>query len=795
MTSERGKNSLSSTSGKSPFAVDQTVVRAVQEWMDHPSWDTTDTVEVRDEDIEVCLQLFRSPASTAAQTGQMIDAELERIDTSHGVRDSRDDLDDTPSITEPSQRFVFERLLGVGAFGIVVCVFDNVLGRRVALKILRPSLGQSRNLVRRFLREAQVAASLDHPGVVRLFETGRIGSHPYIMSAVIDGPNLSDYLKTHDGQLATTDAAGLIANVAEALQYAHERGVLHRDIKPSNILLTYERHSNQTDCFADLIPLITDFGLAKRFNDTSDRDANLSDGVQIIGTLRYSSPEQAAGRLKDVGIASDVYSLGTILYQCLSGSPPHDGDSNSEIMRRLLQNPVKSLRGANSKVSADLDNVVLKSLSRERQDRYATAGEFAADLRRYLRGEPVLARRAGIFRRIRFWAIRNPAIAAMSTILALTTVVAMFAIVTLYLGQRDAWKMAEEHRKTAMEAISESYEEVAETVLARMPNSIEVRRDLALKSVEKHKELADGFEGDPLSRYRLSVAYHNAAKVVGAMDLVDQRDHYFRLCMEILEQLIQEYPEDVGYQFDLFFNRHLWVVAHSSEPYEWRATELRKLVPQIEEICRMDPKNLSYRDVAAATQTSLADNLEPTRPMEAIPWYLAAAKESDELLSLKPDKSIFSKYALVGRARAAEIYLEKGKLAEAEELCQKMTITLAGIAETVREEIWFIEIEREPQDAFARLLVQQNRIPEAIASLRECDERYKRLREYFPDSSGFLYDHLRVLSLLARALMSESLHADAEDVKKRLFALSETPLAKTFTPEGQKKLDDLLDGL
>ena len=797
MTSEQRQNQQSSNTGESPIRVDETVVRTIQEWMDHPSWDLADTAESRDEDIQTCLHLFNAETTSNAVDDNVISPQFCSVDSRSTRQASTGDVveaEDTPQIAEPSLRFVFERLLGVGAFGVVVCVFDTVLARRVALKLLRPSLGQSKNLVRRFLREVQVAASLDHPGIVRLFETGRIGTHPYIMSAVIDGPNLSDYLKTNGGKLTVVEAVSLIANVAEALQYAHKRGVLHRDLKPSNILLTPGNRGNPSGDSAALIPLLTDFGLAKRVNDPGDQNANLSDGVQMLGTLRYSSPEQAAGRLNDVGTASDIYSLGTILYQCLSGSPPHDSDSNAEILRRVLQQPVKSLRATNANVSADLDNVVLKSLSRERPDRYATAGDFAADLHRFLRGEPVLARRASVFRRIRFWAKTNPAAATLSAVLAFITTGALIAIVVLYLGQRHALESLQLQRRMAVLQLA-SFDELAQTLLAKVPDSAEIRRDIALEALKKHQELADQFAGDPFIRYRLSVAYHNAAKVVGALDLIDERDRYFTACMEILEQLIQEYPENVGYRFNLFFNRHQWVVTHSSESYEWRATELRKLVTQIEEICRMDPENLSYRDVVAATQTSLADMLEPSDPVEAIPLYLAAAQESDELLNLQPKNSIFAKYALVGRGRAAEIYLASGQIAKANELCQKMMATLRGISNTVREEIWFVEIEREPQDAIARLLVQQNRIPESIVLLKECDVRYQRLCNHFPDSGGFLFDHLRVLSLLTRTLKTERLEADAEVTRKRLIDLAETPLAKAFPPDGQKRLKELLDGL
>lgn len=573
------------------------------------------------------------------------------------------------------------------------------------------------------------------------------------------------------------------------------RAVLHRDLKPSNILLQPETSDPPTGNTTHLIPLLTDFGLAKRVNDPVDQKANLSDGVQMLGTLRYSSPEQAAGRVSDIGIASDVYSLGTILYQCLSGSPPHDGDSNGEILRRVLQEPVRSLRARNPDVSVDLDNVVLKSLSRERQDRYATAGEFAADLRRFLRGEPVLARRASIFRRIRFWARKNPAFAALAALFVITTTTTLSAVVWLYLGQRDALMEAETHREVALRTVAVAYDDVAQTLLENVPNTTEVRCSIALKSLQTHLELVEQFKGNALSRYRLSVAYHYAAKTVGALDRLEERDKYFTECMAILEQLIKEDPSNVDYRFDLFFNKRLWVVFHTDETFEWRAAELRKLVLEIDQICRMEPDNLDYRDVDSATKMDLADMLAPTRPTEAIPLYLGAAAVSDELLRQKPTNSIYSKYALVGRARAAEIYLASGQLKAAEDLCQKMGATLKVIPPAVRREILFEEIEREPQDAYSRLLVLQDRCADAIPQLQECELRYQRLLQHFPESAGFEIDHLRILALQHQALMADGKQAEAASVKAQFLQAADSPAARTFGPPGKELVAELLKSM
>ena len=180
--------------------ISQDAIRNMQDWIDHPSWDSQDMGESKDEDIQLCVDLFRE--GTADQSAM--------VSTQPVPADLLPQIDTDETIIEASvERFSFDRLLGVGAFGVVLSVYDKTLARRVALKILRPSLGHSRTLERRFLREVQVAASLDHAGIVRVFETGRIGSHPYIMSAVIDGPNLAVHLTERGGKIQQREAADL----------------------------------------------------------------------------------------------------------------------------------------------------------------------------------------------------------------------------------------------------------------------------------------------------------------------------------------------------------------------------------------------------------------------------------------------------------------------------------------------------------------------------------------------------------------------------------------------------------
>ncbi|NLX97258.1 MAG: protein kinase [Rhodopirellula sp.] len=288
-----------------------------------------------------------------------------------------------------SSRFQFLRNLGSGAFGTVWLARDQQLDRVVAVKVpLKGTLTAKEEEL--FLREAKSAAQLHHPHIVRVYEAGRDGEQVFIVSEFIEGTTLKSHRETRE--YTPAESAELCARVAEALEHAHQRGVIHRDLKPGNILIdeTGEPH-------------IADFGLAKR----ETTDATWTRAGEVFGTPAYMSPEQARGDSARVDRRSDVYSLGVILYELLVGERPFTGDVASVLSKTLYLDPVPP-RKHNSRIPLDLETICLKAMAKRPQDRYATAAEMAADLRRFLGGECVLARRIGPFGRAWRWARRRP---------------------------------------------------------------------------------------------------------------------------------------------------------------------------------------------------------------------------------------------------------------------------------------------------------------------------------------------------------------------------------------------------
>lgn len=269
--------------------------------------------------------------------------------------------------------------LGRGGMGIVYRAIQESLGRTVAVKmLLRRDLASQADLAR-FRSEAEAAARLDHPGIVSIFEVGEHDGLPFYSMRFIEGTTLSRRLA--EGSIAPREGAVLLAKVADAIQAAHDRGVLHRDLKPSNILI---------DAAGE--PHVSDFGLAKRL----EADHSVTHTGAILGTPCYMSPEQAAGSRGEIGPSSDVWSLGAILYQMLTGRPPFQASSPMDTLLAVLESDPPVPRSIDRQVDRDLEMIALKSLQKPQELRYASAGALAADLRAFLAGEPVAARSGGL---------------------------------------------------------------------------------------------------------------------------------------------------------------------------------------------------------------------------------------------------------------------------------------------------------------------------------------------------------------------------------------------------------------
>jgi formylglycine-generating enzyme required for sulfatase activity/tRNA A-37 threonylcarbamoyl transferase component Bud32 len=326
-------------------------------------------------------------------------------------------------------RFEILDTLGQGAFGTVYKARDPKLDRVVAVKVpRRDNIGPREQDRDRFLREARSAAQLRHSSIVAVHEVGVVDDVTYLVSDFVDGVTLADRLTA--GRPLVREAAEIVAAVAEALQYAHAQGVVHRDIKPSNIMVR-----------PDGTPVVMDFGLAKR--DVGEITMTMEG--QVLGTPAYMSPEQARGEGHRVDGRSDEYSLGVILYQLLTGELPFRGNTRM-LLHQVLHDDPKPPRTLNDRLPRDLETICLKAMAKEPARRYATAGELATDLRRFLAGEAILARPVGRLEHSWRWVKRNPGRAAVAASAVLLTV-GLLVVANVVREQRAADKLAAETQR------------------------------------------------------------------------------------------------------------------------------------------------------------------------------------------------------------------------------------------------------------------------------------------------------------------------------------------------------------
>ncbi|HYT87143.1 MAG TPA: protein kinase [Gemmataceae bacterium] len=333
--------------------------------------------------------------------------------------------------------------IGRGGMGVVYKAKQVRLGRLVALKML---LGSDRNRLERFHAEAATVAQLQHPHIVQIFDIGEYQGQPYLALELVEGSSLAESLAGRPRPVR--ESAELLSILARAVGYAHEHGVVHRDLKPANVLLASggreppdpsESSGGSRPPLAGAAPKITDFGLARRLEMSDTRTVE----GDVLGTPAYMAPEQAAGRTRDVGPAADVYALGAILYEMLTGRPPFQGQTLLETLAQVRSlDPVPPSR-LQPGIPRDLETICLKCLHKAPRGRYASAAALAADLDRFLVGAPILARRVGGLERLERWCQRNPGVAALVGVLA-AVLIAGFVLV--------AWKWRDEmHARAAAE--------------------------------------------------------------------------------------------------------------------------------------------------------------------------------------------------------------------------------------------------------------------------------------------------------------------------------------------------------
>jgi serine/threonine protein kinase len=370
-------------------------------------------------------------------------------------------LDFAPPLV-PGYEIVHE--VGRGGMGVVYKARQVSLNRLVALKMILSGAHAGPNERERFKREAEAVAALQHAHIVQIFDIGEANGHPYLALEFVDGGSLAQHL-TGEPWTATR-AAELIEVLARTMQFAHDAGIVHRDLKPGNILLVVgggqqavgsedKSKTGRSSCslltaHCPLLtprPKITDFGLAKRLDETLG-DAGTRTG-SVMGTPSYIAPEQASGKTHDVGPSVDVYALGAILYELLTGRPPFRGETPLDTVLQVLHDDPVPPKRLHPLVPRDLETICLKCLSKQSAKRYASAAALANDLGRFRRGEPIKARPLSAWGRGVKWARRHPALAVLLGVTVTATVALVTVLSVAYAHVRDAVRDKEQQARVA----------------------------------------------------------------------------------------------------------------------------------------------------------------------------------------------------------------------------------------------------------------------------------------------------------------------------------------------------------
>jgi eukaryotic-like serine/threonine-protein kinase len=388
-------------------------------------------------------------AEPAAQTfGQVRDSQATQTYVAARTPGRKDPAETLPELPG----YQIEGILGRGGMGVVYKAQHVALKRTVAVKMILAGGHAGPVEIARFRAEAEAVAQLQHPNIVQVHEIGEIGGCPFFSLEFVEGGSLASLLQHK--RLSATVAARLIRTLADAMQYAHDRGIVHRDLKPANILVQRPAAAENEKAKARRKPAapahgtvkITDFGLAKQLDDPSGRTATGS----ILGTPSYMAPEQASGRIRDVGTAADIYALGAILYELLTGKPPFKSGTMLETLEQVRTKEPTRPSDINRDVPADLETICLKCLEKEIAKRYHSARELSDDLRRFSGGEPIEARPYGRVERSWRWLRRNPLLGVLGAVVV-AAVFSATILLTYGLVQTEALATADRLREKEQE--------------------------------------------------------------------------------------------------------------------------------------------------------------------------------------------------------------------------------------------------------------------------------------------------------------------------------------------------------
>jgi serine/threonine-protein kinase len=648
--------------------------------------------------------------------------------------------------------------LGRGGMGVVYKARQNRLNRIVALKmILAGGMAKDKDIAR-FRIEAEAVAQFQHPNIVQIYEIGESGDCPYFSLEYVEGGSLSQ--KVAKEPLSAREAAQMTRTIAGAMDYAHKHEIIHRDLKPANILLT-----------ADGQPKVTDFGLAKKFSE----DTGQTRTGAVLGTPSFMAPEQAQGKTKEVGPPADIYSLGAILYDLLTGRPPFRGETVIETLLRVKNDPPMAPRRLQPSIPRDLETICLKCLEKEPAKRYRTAGDMAEDLRRFLEGEPIRARAATPPELAMKWVKRHPLQAAVYALVSIlffggfatslvvakqkseladkSTEIAAAAKretdlersnVTLQEQKtRDAqaatkrvqenFDRANKNLKIAQSAVQILVEKVVGLRLAREPGLELLKRDLLEQALRVYDELLHDAGADEGTRWQTGLAYLRTGDIKELLNEHAQAEAAYDQAVTFFKELNKQFPDKKEFLEDLGTTEiNLANVYRDTGRDQKAADKYAESKVLWEKLTAGDAKNANYREKLEQTLNNYGLVLRRLGKRDDAETALRAAiKEQQALVASFPAKAEYRGELGESLINLAELVLAKGDAKEALQSLDKAATLYQQLATEQPKTAAFLQGLAISKFSRAKLLRDINP-SEASTALNDAIAVRKKLADAYP---------------------------------------------------------------